>query len=460
MNATAELLELNDLSVDVIEPGARARVGAVACELGRHVRFNTELLESFSSTNWQALVYDALVVAAAVEFCDRRLPRSTMNWGRCFDVRIPVHDVERWSGLRVKRALIDALELLTGDKWEIEFWPRRTPATSPAQGRIEFPYDAEAVIAYSEGMDSCAVAGLEGKCIGSRLVRVRIGNKKPDISKNQRANTPFAAVPYSVRTDVKAKETSARSRGFKFALVSAIGAYLINAPAVIVPESGQGALAPAILPVGQAYADYRNHPVFTAKMERFLEALFGRKVQYHFPRLWSTKGETLRAFIETCGPEAASWERTRSCWQQSRHISVAAARPQCGICAACMLRRVSVHAAGLKEGDNIYLWNNLDAATFEDGAEKEFSRVTSALREYALAGVLHLEHFAALQQSAQYTLVKRRALGELARSLNEPVETIGDRFSRLLRQHALEWSAFKEGLSETSFVRNWVNAVS
>ena len=213
-----------------------------------------------------------------------------MNWGRRFNVRIPVHEVERWSDRIVKRALIEALELLTGDKWTIEFRPRRAAATPPAQSRIEFPYDAEAVMAYSEGMDSLAVAGLEGKRLGSRLVRVRIGKKKPDIPKNQRGKTPFAAVPYSVGTDRKAQETSARSRGFKFALVSAIGAYLINAPTVIVPESGQGALAPAILPVGQAYPDYRNHPVFTEKMEGFVEALFGRKVQYRFPRLWSTKG--------------------------------------------------------------------------------------------------------------------------------------------------------------------------
>ena len=125
-----------------------------------------------------------------------------------------------------------------------------------------------------------------------------------------------------------------------------------------------------------------------------------------------------------------------------------------------MLRRLSVHAAGLKEGDDTYLWNNLDATAFEDGANKEFSRITGALREYALAGVLHLEHFATLRQSPQYTLVKRRALSELARSLKEPVETVGDRFDRLLRQHALEWSAFKEGLNDTSFVRKWVDAAS
>ena len=125
-----------------------------------------------------------------------------------------------------------------------------------------------------------------------------------------------------------------------------------------------------------------------------------------------------------------------------------------------MLRRLSVRAAGLEERDDTYLWNSLDAANFEDGAHREFNRVTGALREYALAGVLHLEHFASLRQSGQYALVKRRALGELARSLEESEQTVIDRFDRLSRQHALEWSAFKEGLSETSFVRKWVDAAS
>ena len=40
-----------------------------------------------------------------------------------------------------------------------------------------------------------------------------------------------------------------------------------------MPESGQGALGPALAPVGQAYADYRNHPLFTGRMEKFLFAL-------------------------------------------------------------------------------------------------------------------------------------------------------------------------------------------
>jgi hypothetical protein len=123
-------------------------------------------------------------------------------------------------------------------------------------------------------------------------------------------------------------ESSARSRGFKFAMLSGIAAYLSKAQTIFVPESGQGALAPALIPVGQAYSDYRNHPLFTGRMAVLLEALFRHKVQFEFPRLWFTKGETLVAYLNA--NSNAEWSKTRSCWQDNRHASVDGKRRQCG----------------------------------------------------------------------------------------------------------------------------------
>ena len=226
------------------------------------------------------------------------------------------------------------------------------------------------------------------------------------------------------------------------------------------PESGQGGLAPAILPVGQGYADYRNHPVFTALMEKFVSVLLGHQLRYRFPQLWMTKGETLREFIDNCGPEASSWASTRSCWQQSRQASVSGTRRQCGICAACMLRRLSVHAAGVREAQDTYVWETLDAPTFEEGANKDFGHITTALREYALAGVLHLEHFSSIRESTQYDMLRRRVTSELVRSLAESPDVVANGLDRLLQQHATEWSAFSDELSEGSFVRRWIDTAS
>lgn len=450
------VLPLKELMVHVVEPGEKRRKGAVACQLEQNIQFNIAALESFSSKKWQPVVFDALVVAAVVEFCDRSLARSSMNWGRRFVVLVPVHEPFRWADKSVVDALTQALNLLTGDEWNFEFRARKASALPPAQSRMEFPSNAEAVIAFSDGMDSRAVDGLERNRLGQRLVRVRVGNKQHDVTLKERRQAPFAAIPYTVSIDGgRNAESSARSRGFKFSVVSAMAAYLIDAQEIIVPESGQGALGPAFLPVGQGYEDYRSHPLFTVRMERFVKALLGHQIQYKFPRLWTTKAETLQEFTSNCF-DGATWKRTRSCWQQSRQVGVSGTLRQCGICAACILRRFSVHAAKLNEPLEAYVWESLNAPTWEEGASKEFKNLTSSLREYAIAGVLHFEHLALVRKSMEYNLLKRRQTSELARSLSEDSGVIAHRLDRLLAQHALEWSEFKNYLGRDSFVLKWI----
>lgn len=267
---------------------------------------------------------------------------------------------------------------------------------------------AKAVIAFSNGLDSRSVAGLVRAEIGDGLVRIRLGRDTRDKLANARERAPFTSIPYRVGGDgIRMPETSARSRGFKFAVITLIGAHLAKVDRVIVPESGQGALGPALVPVGHAYADYRNHPRFTRLIEIFGEGLLGRRIQYEFPRLWFTKAETLAAFRKIA-PEDDAWSRTWSCWQQSRHVSVDGHKRQCGICAACMLRRLSVHGAGLEENASRYVWEKLGVTEFEAGAAANFpaSRIGSALREYTLAGTLHLQHLAELGEDSQ----KKRGL--------------------------------------------------
>ena len=65
--------------------------------IGREIRFKTAALESFAARNWNNIVFDALVVAATVEFCDRALAKKAAIWGREFDLRIAVHDANLWS---------------------------------------------------------------------------------------------------------------------------------------------------------------------------------------------------------------------------------------------------------------------------------------------------------------------------------------------------------------------------
>ncbi|MFW1332163.1 hypothetical protein ACEV9E_26205, partial [Vibrio parahaemolyticus] len=70
--------------------------------------------------------------------------------------------------------LHEALELLTGDQWDITFTKRKKPAAEPVQELFCLDSGVEAVIPFSDGLDSRAVGALMAEEYGSRLVRVRL----------------------------------------------------------------------------------------------------------------------------------------------------------------------------------------------------------------------------------------------------------------------------------------------
>lgn len=439
------------LRVNVVEAGESTSKASLACVIGKNLCFSTESLESYFFAKWDPVVYDALVVAAAVEYCDRAQKRSAFAWGREFELSIPVHDPDRWNDTDTARALHDALDFLTGDRWRVTFRARKQPVTAVRQGQFPLNGEVAAVIPFSDGLDSRSVAGLMQRSLGNKLVRIHLGH-----TLSQRRER-FTAVPYRVVRGARALvESSARSRGFKFALIAGIASYFSGAAQIIVPESGQGALGPALLAVGQGYPDYRSHPLFTNRMERFLEALFGHRASFQFPQLWNTKGETLSRFLKECGP-GATWAETWSCWQQARQASVDGKKRQCGICAACMLRRLSVHAAGLSEPNTTYVWQHLAAAAFESGAASGFDqkRITRAMKEYAIAGTLHLDHLAALTHSSTEANVLSLNVSQLSQALRLDNIDVRERLHRLLNQHEIEWKSFVRSHGPKSFVAGW-----
>jgi hypothetical protein len=444
------------IGVDVVEPNGQGRRGRLRCEIGANLQFDTARMESYFFAQWKPVLYDALLVAAAVEFCDKIKRRPTAGWARNIDLRIPVHEPERWSHQCVAQALHDTLDFLTGDRWHISFCQRQHPESAPLQGRITLPGNVAAVIPFSDGLDSRAVAGIMAQKFGDTLVRVRLGSKAFDAGNQAHGRQPFTSVPYKVRSvEPGFAESTARSRGFKFALLSGLAACLAQAGCVIVPESGQGALGPTLAPVGQAYPDYRSHPLFTKRMEKFLKALLDYRVRFEFPQLWRTKGETLSQFVRECPEGPSSWASTWSCWQQNRHVSVDGRKRQCGICAACMLRRLSIHAAGLDEPKTVYVWEDLTVPTLDAGAAFGREKITGALREYAIAGTLHLDHLAALNHSSANERAVALAAFQLGQACGLPEPEARGRLNRMLRQHESEWKAFVGWLGPNSFIAGW-----
>jgi 7-cyano-7-deazaguanine synthase in queuosine biosynthesis len=459
-----QIPEPKSLCVDVVEKGDTSKIKGIRCEIGTNLMFNTDSMETYFFADWKPVLYDSLLVAAAVEFCDRTLHRPVQKWSRHFDLRIPVHEPERWNEKRVYGDLHELLGFLTGDTWNITFLSRKRKEERPRQINLKLGRDISAVMPFSNGLDSHAVAFLKENELRNKLVRVRLKNNECIGDSKQHGKYPFTSIPFKVKPREKNfYESSVRSRGFKFMLVSGIAAYLANANQVIVPESGQGIIGLVLVPVGQVYEDYRNHPLFTNRMENFISHLLGYNITYIFPQIWKTKGETLKEYIKLKGQNGPDeWITTISCWQPNWQISVDHKARQCGICAACMLRRLSVHAAGLIEPDSNYVWENLKATSFESGASAMFEkkRITNAMKDYAIAGTLHLAQIAELCDSFEYNQMPEIRAFQLSRVLKINPDDASKNLKRLLFQHKFEWENFLNYLGPNSFIVKWSRKVS
>ncbi|ATW03240.1 MAG: 7-cyano-7-deazaguanine synthase [Parasphingorhabdus sp.] len=437
--------------IDAVEAGSRLRDGAAGALLDSAISLSTAGLESYFYTGWRPELVDLMVIAGAAEFCDLSVRRPRWGWARSFDLRVAVHDLARWEDRAVGLALEDALTFLTGDQWAISFVEREHDIARVGQGTLGFDVRDRIIMPYSDGIDSRAVSALVEAEEGGGLVRVRLGTKGADTRSRDPRERRFMSVPYQVRLDGRQRvESTARSRGFKFAVITGIAGVLADVERIVVTESGQGALGPILASLGQAYADYRVHPAFTRRIEALFAVLTGKRIRYEYPRIWSTKGETVIAANALAS--APGWSSTRSCWQNSRQVSFAQQRRQCGICAACMLRRLSMHAAEVDEPASNYIWENLSAPDIASGAVPGFTLMTKALREHAIAGVLHLDHLSALAGSPIHRRTIDRVARETANALSiDPVE--GERrVHDLLSRHRDEWLAFQSSLGPNSFV--------
>jgi len=446
------------LRVEVLYPDEKPSQGAHPCIIGQDISFNADHLEAYVPSGWDPIILDVMVVAAAVEVCDHSRARSEMDWGRDFTLTIPVHDAERWNAPTVKQALLRALKVLTGDLWKIDF--RETPEIPDVstQGNFDFPPAVDIIIPFSDGLDSRSVAGLIERNSNEKSMRVRVGANRIRKASATGEIKPFANLPFKVRNLKKGNaESSGRSRGFKFGLMAGLAAHLLNAKSVIVPESGQGALGPVMVATGQTYLDRRTHPQFTHLMSDLMEALFGSRIVFEHPRLWSTKGETLAAYKHIF-PDDLIWKETRSCWTGARHSSVNGSLRQCGVCAACMLRRTSLHASGYNEDPANYVWENLNSSSFWEGAHADYINRSAIRKDYAIAGVLHMDHIAALRTHPDLDYIVQRQALQLAKTMNIPFEDTCNKIKLLIEAHSAEWSSFVQSLSSNSFVHQWAEA--
>lgn len=441
-------------SLSVIDDVARSEASVKPFVVQNRVEFHENILESYCYGQWQPIYSDFMILIAAIEYCDRMKKRAKEKFSRHFHLTLSVHDQELWAADDLRLALTEVIELLTCDRWEFEFIQRRSDDPfPPSQGTLDLGKYSH-VMAFSDGLDSLCVASLlEAEHGKDSLIKVRIGGKDAKNAKKK----PFAAVPFGVNYETgEAKpESSFRSRGFKFAGICAIAACLSGVKKIIVPESGQGVLSPVLLPLRSQSPDYRNHPVFFRKMEVFVKELLGCSIEYEQPRLWHTKGQTLKAALDIGVPLYDILD-SRSCWQ-SRITRFNNRKYQCGVCAACLLRRLSFYAAGVNDRLDDYVWQDLNAESLElsspffEGKER-----ASVVCDQASSAVIHFQRLADIKRSDLNETIFNSHVFELSKALSIEQEDCRYYLKRLLKQHSIEWQEFISSFKKGSFINLWL----
>jgi len=446
-------------TIDICEAGVRAHNADHICRIGRDLMINIERLSRYCLVDLQPLEDDLLLVAGAVAFADRVVARrSSIAWSRNLHVAIPVHEPDRWKERSLYRNLISTLDYVTGDNWEFSFKRRQHRTEIKPQARLAMPNEASLVMPFSDGLDSFAVARLiNAEHPNTPLILVTTGNHKNralDLSNSELNRLLYrVAIPFTLscrHRNVRFRESSYRSRAFVFGIVAGIAAHQLGANQIHVAESGQGSLGPWLTPVGNEAPDVRMHPSFTSRLSSFLNHIFGTSLSHVHPRLWQTKGETLRE-LKRLGL-ADQWWLTSSCARDQRYVSLDNRKIQCGVCAGCLLRRQSLLAAELRNDSDRYLWSDLHASQLREAVT---SRDTTQNDEHqALCAALEMQQFGQIASDSSKISI---AAEELSPFLNQDANAVAGQLKRLIAAHAAEWQMFRSSIGPQSFINQWLD---
>jgi 7-cyano-7-deazaguanine synthase in queuosine biosynthesis len=307
-----------------------------------------------------ARALDLLDIAAVTLMTDIAVRRGVNEaWVRDLDIRVAVREPGYWEELAEQLERI--VHFLTGDNIRFAFArrPEREPGAAAGQG--EAP-DADCVCLLSGGIDS--FAGASALLKANRLpLFVSHASGSPSVDEAQRQVIGALGALFSrelTRLDLflgasrlrdpespfpteEEREPSQRSRSFFFLAAAVAAADAAGVEEIYACENGILAshLPPTRARIG-SLSTRSNHPQLLARTADLATDVLGREVVVMNPFQGQTKAEVIRDVLRPEMP-IDDIQRSVSCWQIGR-----APRP-CGGCIPCLVRRISMLAAGLPD---------------------------------------------------------------------------------------------------------------
>ncbi len=324
------------------------------------------------------LARDFVDVATGIFLADITVPRGrNEQWVRDIELCLVVRELDFWqanAGL-----LIGLVQRLTGDNFTLAFLPRTDETEEPAVDEHPANFEPDCVSLLSGGVDSLAGAAmlLEARR-RPHLILHYSGN--PTVRQAQdsvvtmlRNNWPAShvtsvvyAAPDTSRDEAlsfpepECREDSRRVRSLLFMVLAAVSAATAGLEEIYLPENG---ILTAALPLTRArigsFSTRSTDPGVIAQFNRLCEQA-GWSCRVQNPFIYQTKAELIRDFLRPV-LSPLDIQKAVSCWMTGRK------HRQCGGCIPCLLRRLSMLAAGLP--DEAYMMDILGDPLVHSGTD-------------------------------------------------------------------------------------------
>lgn len=343
-----------------------------------NVFLDLEAISRDLGTHLDAVSLDLCEIAAFVYLGDKAVSRGRYEkWTRNLSYFIPVRDPERWNS--VKEILTNTVAVLSGDNIQFNFLPREkrseSEATYPATGAFTFP-ESDCSCLFSGGLDSFAgavqlikkrrrqplfashYAGGSLKSIQNGLlaeVQREFGKEfhhfQYRVTSGANKNAPHKYVR---------KESSHRARSFLFMSLAAVAAAVRGLSDIFICENGVLSLN---VPISDARKGSRStrhaHPLYLFHFNQLINTLYEREFNVQNPFFFWTKGEEAKLIASTNLYPLI--RQTVTCWGYPNQTLRYPYSNHCGYCLPCIVRRVSLTAAGLQGYDDRYVVDVFDS---------------------------------------------------------------------------------------------------
>lgn len=336
-----------------------------------NVVFDARAVSESLGTKLDSINQDLCEIASYVYMGDKAVSRGRYEkWTRNLSFIIPVRDPDRWNG--VKELLTNTIATLSGDNVRFVFVPKYKSATS-TEFSIEPRrfHDSDCSCLLSGGLDSFAGAAYliqQGRLplfashyAGGSLKTIQRSTLTA-IEKELGANFHHFQYRVTSRANKKSpykyvrKESSHRARSFLFMSFAAVAAASRGLTDIYICENGVMSMN---VPISDARKGSRStrhaHPLYLSHFSKFINALYEKNFNVSNPFFFWTKGEEVQLLKQA--NLQSMIKGTVTCWGYPNQTLRYNYSNHCGHCLPCIVRRVSLIAAGMEAYDDQYVVN-------------------------------------------------------------------------------------------------------